>query len=67
MTPLVSDRNRLITTQMKLSEIVRPDARIARSVNLERDLTDPETLDRYLLTGKAAVGKGDVDLSGIRR
>ncbi len=37
---------------MKLSQIVRPDARIARSVNLERDLNDPETLDRYLLTGK---------------
>jgi len=42
----------LILTQMKLSEIVRPDARIARSVNLERNLNDPESLDRYLLTGK---------------
>lgn len=37
---------------MKLSEIVRPDDQIARSVNLERDLNDPGTLDRYLLTGK---------------
>ena len=37
---------------MKLSEIVHPDVRIARSVNLERDLNDPATLDRYLLTGK---------------
>lgn len=31
---------------MRLSEIVRPDVRIARSVNLERDLGDPESLDR---------------------
>jgi hypothetical protein len=37
---------------MKLSNIVRPDTRIARSINLARDLTDPETLDRYVLTGK---------------
>ena len=37
---------------MRLSDLVRPDARIARSVNLERDLGDPSTLDRYILTGK---------------
>ncbi len=37
---------------MKLSELVRPDTMIARSVNLERDLNNPETLDRYQLTGK---------------
>ena len=32
---------------MKLSEIVHPDVRIARSVNLERDLNDPETLGLF--------------------
>lgn len=37
---------------MKLSDIVRPDRMVARSVNLERDMNDPAGLDRYLLTGK---------------
>lgn len=37
---------------MRLSDLVRPDARIARSVNLERDLGDSSTLGRYILTGK---------------
>ncbi len=37
---------------MRLSDLIRPDSRIARSVNLERDLGDPSTLDRYILTGK---------------
>lgn len=51
---------------MRLSEIVRPDARIARSVNLERDLGDPESLDRYLLTGKGLeiVGRLTAGLNG---
>lgn len=51
---------------MRLSEIVRPDIRIARSVNLERDLGDPESLDRYLLTGKGLeiIGRLAAGLNG---
>ena len=37
---------------MILSEIVSPNAVVARSVNIERDMGDESTLNQYILTGK---------------
>ncbi len=37
---------------MLLSEIITPNTAVARSVNLERDMGDENTLRQYLLTGK---------------
>ncbi|MFP4310294.1 MAG: hypothetical protein ACLFQQ_24030, partial [Desulfococcaceae bacterium] len=37
---------------MNLSEFITPDRQVARSVNLERDIPDKTSLNRYLLTGK---------------
>ncbi len=38
---------------MRLSEIISPDPRIPRSVNLERDNENLDTLNQYRITGKA--------------
>jgi len=38
---------------MRLSEIISPDPRIPRSINLERDAENFETLNQYRITGKA--------------
>ena len=37
---------------MNLTEIITPNQTIARSVNIERDLGDVNTLEQYILTEK---------------
>jgi len=37
---------------MNLSEIVAPNMAVARSINIERDLGDVDTLEQYILTEK---------------
>jgi len=37
---------------MQLNELIKPNTMIARSINLERDINDEKTLNRYFLTNK---------------
>ena len=37
---------------MRLSQLIKPDTMVARSISLERDFDDETTLERYFLTGK---------------